>query len=172
MLLILALIAHEVSHVFSAILLNIEFSKVKITLFGINLNAHLDNVSHAKKIILFFAGPLCNLCFYFGFRNTEYFCFANMNLLLAYINLFPIVPLDGGNICKTILEVFLDTRTVSGYITMTNAFFILFFIIIIYIFKDYLFFLLVVMGLKGIVEENSYLLEKSIIAVYNKINTK
>jgi hypothetical protein len=28
------------------------------------------------------------------------------------------------------------------------------------------------MGLKGIVEENSYLLEKSIIAVYNKINTK
>jgi hypothetical protein len=55
---------------------------------------------------------------------------------------------------------------------MTNAFFILFFIIIIYIFKDYLFFLLVVMGLKGIVEENSYLLEKSIIAVYNKINTK
>jgi Zn-dependent protease len=95
-----------------------------------------------------------------------------MNLLLAYINLFPIVPLDGGNICKTILEIFLDTRTVSGYITMTNAFFILFFIIIIYIFKDYLFFLLVVMGLKGIVEENSYLLEKSIIAVYNKINTK
>lgn len=106
MLLILALLAHEVSHVFSAILLNIEFSKVKITLFGINLNAHLDNVSHAKKIILFFAGPLCNLCFYFGFRNTEYFCFANMNLLLAYINLFPIVPLDGGNICKTILEIF------------------------------------------------------------------
>lgn len=170
--LIIALSAHEAAHLFTAILLNIRFTKVRITLFGLNINAHLETVSQAKKIILFFAGPVCNLILYFGFRNTEYLRFANMNLFLAYMNLIPLVPLDGGNICKTILEIFLDTRTVSGYITMTNAFFILFFIIIIYIFKDYLFFLLVVMGLKGIVEENSYLLEKSIMAVYNKINTK
>ncbi|NLK65259.1 MAG: hypothetical protein GX289_09205 [Tissierellia bacterium] len=168
--LIIALLAHEVSHVFSAILLNIEFTKVKITLFGFNLNADLDNVSHAKKIILFFAGPACNLCLYFGFRNTEYFKFANINLFLAYMNLIPIVPLDGGNICKTVLEFFLDTRTVSGYITMTNAFFILYFIIIIHVYKNYLYFLLVCMGLKGIVDENRYLLEKSIINRYNLLS--
>ena len=170
--LIIALLAHEVSHLFSAILLNIEFSKIKITLFGFNLDAHLDNVSHAKKITLFFAGPACNLCFYFGFRNTEYFYFANINLLLAYINLIPIVPLDGGNICKTFLEIFLDIKTVSKYITMTNAFFILYFIIIIFVSKDYLYFLLVIMGLKGIVDENSRLLEKSIIFGYNRFKFK
>ncbi len=170
--LIIALLAHEVFHLFSAILLDIEFSEVKITLFGFNLNAYLDNVSHVKKIILFIAGPACNLCLYLGFRNTEYYYFANINLLLSYINLVPIVPLDGGNICKTILEIFLDTKTVSRYITMTNAFFILCFIIIIYVFKDYLYFLLVIMGLKGIVEENSYLLEKSIITRYNKYKYK
>jgi stage IV sporulation protein FB len=170
--LIIALLAHEVSHVFSAILLNIEFTKVKITIFGFNLNANLDRISPAKKIILFFAGPAFNLCLYFGFRNTEYFKFANMSLFLAYINLIPIVPLDGGNICKTVLEVFLDTRTVSGYITMTNAFFILYLIIIIHVYKNYLYFLLVCMGLKGIVDENRYLLEKSVLNKYHLIKAE
>lgn len=166
--LIIALLAHEVFHLFAALLLNVEFYKVKITLFGFNLNADLDNVLHAKKIILFLAGPACNFCLYFGFRNTEYFDFANINLFLAYMNLVPIVPLDGGNICKTVLEVFLDTKSVSRYITMTNAFFILCFIVIIHTYNDYLYFLLIVMGLKGIIDENSYFLEKSILVKYNK----
>jgi len=166
--LIIALSAHEAAHLFTAILLNIRFTKVRITFFGLNINAHLETVSQAKKIILFFAGPACNLILYFGFRNTEYLRFANMNLFLAYMNLIPLVPLDGGNICKAILEVFLDVKAVSRYITMTNAFFITFFIIIIHIYKNYLYFLLVVMGLKGIVEENSYLLEKTVIKAYNK----
>lgn len=167
MRLIIALLAHEVSHIFSAILLNIEFTKVKITLFGFNLNAKLDKVSHAKKIILFIAGPACNLCLYFVFKNTEYFRFANVNLFLAYMNLIPIVPLDGGNICKTVLEIFLDAKTASGYITMTNTFFILFLIIVIHVYKNYLYFLLVCMGLKGIVEENRNLIESSVINRYN-----
>ena len=170
--LIIALSAHEISHLFTAILLNIRFTKVRITLFGLNLNAHLETVSQAKKIILFFAGPACNFLLYFGFRNTEYLRFANMNLFLAYINLVPIVPLDGGNICKTLLELFLDAKAVSRYISMTNSFFITFFIIIIYAYKNYLYFLLVIMGLKGIVEENSYLLEKAVIKAYNKYKMK
>lgn len=166
--LIIALAAHEVAHLFSAIILNIGYSKFRITLFGFNLSADLNRISYIKKIILFFSGPACNLCLYLGFRNTEYLNFANMNLFLAYMNLIPIVPLDGGNICKTILEVFLDMKTVSRYITMTNSFFILCFIIIIHSYENYLYFLLIVMGLKGIVDENSYLLEKSILVSYNK----
>lgn len=172
MILVVALAAHEVAHLFSAILLNIKFSSFKITLFGFNFDADFNKISHIKKIILFFSGPACNLFLYFGFKNSEYINFANINLFLAYMNLIPIVPLDGGNICKTVLEVFLDTQTVSSYITMTNAFFILCFIIIIHISKNYLYFLLIVMGLKGIVEENSQLLEKSILMRYNKYKMK
>lgn len=172
MALIIALAAHEVAHLFSAVLLNIRFSKVKITLFGFNFDADLDNVSHLKKNLLFFSGPACNLILYFGLKNTEYFYFANTNLFLAYMNLIPIVPLDGGNICKTIMEIFLPKKAVSRYIIMTNAFFLVCFITIIYIYKNYLYFLLVVMGLKGIVEENRYLLEKSISIRYKKIMGK
>ncbi|NLJ58100.1 MAG: hypothetical protein GX339_04555 [Tissierellia bacterium] len=172
MALIIALSAHEVAHLFSAILLNIKFSKVKITLFGFNFDANLENVSYFKKILLFFSGPGCNLALYFGLRNTEYSYFANINLFLAYMNLVPIVPLDGGNICRTIMEFFLPVKTVSRYIVMTNIFFVICFIIIIHSYKNYLFFLLVVMGLKGIVEESRHILEKSISIRYNKIKYK
>ncbi len=169
---VVALAAHEAAHLFSAILLNIEFSKFKITLFGFNFDADLNRISHIKKVVLFFSGPACNLCIYLVFKNSQYINFANINLFLAYMNLIPIVPLDGGNICKTILEVFLDIHTVSRYITMTNSFFILCFIIIIHLYKNYLYFLLIVMGLKGIVEENSQLLEKAILVRYNKYKYK
>jgi stage IV sporulation protein FB len=172
MTLVIALAAHEAAHIFSAILLNVGFSKFKITLFGFNFNADLKSISSMKKILLFFSGPACNLCLYLIFKNSEFKSFANMNLFLAYMNLIPIVPLDGGNICKTILEIFLGVQTVSRYITMTNAFFILCFITIIHIYKNYLYFLLIVMGLKGIVEENSQLLEKSILVRYNKYKYK
>ncbi len=172
MSLVAALAAHELAHLYSAILLKIGFSKFKITLLGFNFDADLNRVSHIKRILLFFSGPACNLCLYLGFKNSQYVNFANMNLFLAYMNLIPLVPLDGGNICKTILEAFLDLKTVSRYITMTNAFFILCFIIIIHTRRNYLYFLLIVMGLKGIVEENSQALEKSILARYNKYKFK
>ena len=172
MSLLIALAAHEIAHLFFAILLNIKFSRVKISLFGFNFDANLENISYLKKILLFFSGPACNLLLYAGIKNTEYFYFANINLFLAYINLVPIVPLDGGNICKTLMEIFLPKDTVSRYIIMTNTFFVISFITIIHIYKNYLYFLLVVMGLKGIVEENRYFLEKSIIMRYNKIKNK
>lgn len=172
MKILLALAAHEIAHLFTAILLNIGFTKVKITLVGFNFNADLSKISHIKKIALFFSGPACNLSLYLGFKNTEYFDFANVNLFLAYMNLIPIVPLDGGNICKSLLEVFLDTGTAGRYITMTNSFFLLSFIIMVHKHKNFLYFLLILMGLKGLVEENRQMLEKSILVGYNKYKHK
>ena len=168
MYLIIALTAHEISHLLLAILLKIEFSKIRISIFGFSFNAKLNEIRHLNKIVLYLAGPLCNLFLYISFKNTQYLEFANINLFLAYMNLIPIVPLDGGNICKTILEIFVDMNTVSRYITMTNSFFILCFITIIHTYKNYLYFLLILMGLKGVVEENSQLLEQSILVIYNK----
>jgi len=169
MLVLLALAAHEVAHLFSAVILKIKFDKVKITLFGFNLNADLDNIYFMKKIVLFISGPLCNACLYLGLRNTEYSNFANINIFLACINMIPIVPLDGGNICKTVLEIFLDLKSVLRYMIMTNMFFIVCFLIVIHIYRNYLYFLLIIMALKGILEENKHLLERSIKNSYSKL---
>ncbi|HCX63539.1 MAG TPA: hypothetical protein DHU59_14035 [Clostridiales bacterium] len=160
--LLIALAAHETAHLLSAILLKIKFHKVKITLFGFNLNADLENLMFVKKLVLFLSGPLINFCLYFIFVDTVYEHFANMNIFLCIVNLIPIVPLDGGNICKSVLEIFLDINSVCRYMIMTNTFIIVCFMVIIYIYKNYLYFLLVVMALKGILEENRCLTEKII----------
>lgn len=172
MLVIIALVVHEAAHLISAVILNIKFGKVKITLFGFNLNADLENIAFFRKLLLFSSGPACNICLFLIFRNTEYNYFADINLFLAIINMIPIVPLDGGNICKSVLEIFLNLKAVCRYMIMTNTFFIVCFLVIIHIYQNYLYFLLILMGLKGILEENRYLTEKSIRKNYNLIKIR
>lgn len=168
MLIIIALAAHEAAHLFAAVLLKIKFDKVKITLFGFNLNANLDNTAFHKKVLLFISGPVCNACLYLVFRSSMNQNFANINLFLACINMIPVVPLDGGNICKSVLELFVDIKSLCRYMIMTNTFFIVCFLSIIYMYKNYIYFLLIVMALKGIIEENRNLMEKYIHQSYRK----
>lgn len=162
MLILLALTAHEAAHLLCAIILGIEFNKFKITLFGFNFDAYLDHEKFYKKLILFLSGPSCNILLYLIFKNSKYNSFADINAFLAAINLVPIVPLDGGNICKSILEIFLNIKSVCRYMIMTNTFFIVCFLVIIHMYENYLYFILILMALKGIVEENQNLIEKSI----------
>ncbi len=172
MLILIALAFHEAAHLISAVILNIKFDKIKITLFGFNLNTDLEKVAFIKKLFLFSAGPACNICLFFAFKNTRYNNFADINLFLAIINMIPIVPLDGGNICKGVLEIFLNLKAVCRYMIMTNTFFIVCFLIIIHVSENYIYLLLILMGLKGILEENRYLIEKSIRKNYNLIKIK
>jgi Zn-dependent protease len=166
--LVIALAIHESAHLLTAVILNIKLRKIRITLFGFNLNAKIHDIGFIKKILLMLSGPVSNILFHFIFKNTVYYNFAYINIFLACINLVPIVPLDGGNICKAIMEEFLDSDSVCRYIIMTNSFFITCFIIIIYIYKEYIFFILVLMAFKGIIEEHSRLIEKNIKHNYNK----
>ncbi len=172
MFILIALAAHETAHLISAVILNIKFDKVKITLFGFNLNADLESIAFIKKILLFLSGPACNICLYIIFRNTIYNDFADINMFLAIVNMIPIVPLDGGNICKSVLELFLGSKAVCRYMIMTNTFFIVCFLVIIHMCKNYLYFILILMGLRGILEENRILIEKSIRRNYNLIKLK
>lgn len=167
MLIIIALSAHEAAHIMSALLLRIQFDKFKITLLGFNLDADLENIALIKKLFLFLSGPACNLLLYFIFKNTANTEFADVNVFLAIVNMIPIVPLDGGNVCKSVLEIFLDLKAVCRYMIMTNTFFIICFLVIIHMYENYLYFLLILMALKGILEENRYLIEKSIRKNYN-----
>lgn len=173
MTIVIALAIHEVGHLIAAALLNIKFQRVKVTLFGFNLNVDLDDISLVKKIILFFAGPLFNIIVFCTLRYTKYNNFAEINKFLSLVNMIPIVPLDGGNICKAMLERIIDYNSICRYMIMTNCFFIICFFVIIYLYKNWLFLLLIVMATRGIIEENRHLLENSIkYNYYNKIKRK
>lgn len=172
-LIVIALAIHEVGHIIVAVILHIKFERIKITLFGFNLNANLDDIKLIEKIILFFAGPFFNVAMFLIFRNSKYNNFAEINIFLAYINMIPIIPLDGGNICKSILEKIIDSNSVCRYMIMTNCFFIVCFSVIIYMYRNWLYFVLIIMAVRGIMEENRYILEKSIkFNYYNKYKRK
>ena len=171
-LIVIALAIHEVGHIIAAVILNIKFERVKITLFGFNLNANLDGIKLIDKIILFFAGPFFNIIMFFAFKNSDY-NFAEINIFLASINMIPIIPLDGGNICKTLLSKIIDSHSVSRYMILTNCFFIVCFSVIIYMYRNWLYLLLIIMAIRGIMEENRYILEKDIkFNYYNKYKYK
>jgi len=172
-LVFIALTIHEVGHIIAAVILNIKFQMIKITLFGFNLKANLDKIKLIDKTILFFAGPFLNIVMFFIFQNTEYNAFAEINIFLAYINMIPIVPLDGGNICKAMLEKIIGSSSVCRYMIMTNCFFIVCFSVIICIYHNYLYFLLIIMAARGIMEENRFILENKIkFNYYNKLKRK
>ena len=170
---VIALTIHEVGHLIAASILNIKFQRIKITLLGFNLSADLENISLFKKNIIFFAGPFLNILVFCILRYTEYYSFAEINLFLSLINMIPIVPLDGGNICKSVLESIIDCNSVCRYMIMTNCFFIVCFLVIIYMYKNWFYLLLIVMAVRGIIEVNRYMLEKSIkYNYYNKFKRK
>ena len=167
-LIVIALAIHEIGHIIAAVILNIKLERFKITLFGFNLNANLEEIKLIDKTILFFAGPFLNIVMCIVLRNSEYIKFAEINIFLALINMVPIVPLDGGNICKAMLEEIIDSSSVCRYMILTNCFFIVCFSVIIYLYRNWLYFILIIMAVRGIMEENRYILEKSIKFNYYK----
>lgn len=170
---IIALTIHELGHLIAIIMLNIKFQKIKITLFGFNLNIDVENISLIKKIILFFSGPFLNIIMFIVMKRTEYIEFAQINLFLACINLIPIIPLDGGNICKSILDSLIDKNSVHQYMIMTNIFFALLFLVSIYLYGNLIFLLLIIMSIKGIEDERRYMFERSVkYNYYNRIKRK
>lgn len=109
---LLALILHELAHIFVATKRGYKVKYVCLSMFGlaVELDAEIDN-KDAFAINL--AGPLFNLilsvlclaCYSifpnsFGALNN----FCTCNLVLSFFNLLPVYPLDGGKIFKSIFK--------------------------------------------------------------------
>lgn len=102
---------HELAHILCAKALSIGISYVQVYPFGIA--AHLENEyirSSEKEFFIAFAGPFCSLVLFCisSFFEKVYpgpliSFLTNTNLALCFINLLPILPLDGGRMLKSIL---------------------------------------------------------------------
>ena len=105
----LIMFMHELAHLAGAAALGLKPSHITLFPFGVNLKLK-NNIlcSVADEIILYGAGPLLNILlagisriFFSGFFWFEDFYWKN--IILACLNLLPILPLDGGIILKNIL---------------------------------------------------------------------
>lgn len=138
-----ALLIHEVSHFLIMRLFKIQLEDFEILPFGAKITAFTENLSPIKKAFLYFSGVFSNilLCllitffsYYVPIRNADFIVFYN--LLIALINLIPILPLDASKI----LFAFLKTKT-----SKTQAFEIVYIIsliidLVIFVIGLYIFF--------------------------------
>lgn len=124
---------HEMAHLLTGIIMGFKVKKIELMPVGLSLLFKEDinsynkkilkgNVLSLKKIIVLFAGPLINIIiaiFFLKFKiNIKFISNEEIiysNLLIAFFNLLPIYPLDGGRIIKRIMYIFLGLKKSLQY---------------------------------------------------------
>lgn len=100
---------HELSHMLSGILLGLKPKTLEIMPFGLSLifeTYESRKMVNLKKIIIASSGPIVNMIIaivtFAINRNLSNIIYSN--IIIAFFNLLPIYPLDGGRILKLILK--------------------------------------------------------------------
>lgn len=140
-LLMLLACIHEIAHLIMGIILGFKPQELKITPVGLQIGFKVKceeynnkikkgNTLTIKRAIIAAAGPIINLIMvaisiivlnnnltYTTIWNTnitiETFIYAN--LLIAFFNLIPIYPLDGGRIIHEILHIIIGLKEADTY---------------------------------------------------------
>ena len=178
---------HEIGHFAAALIIHAKIIKFRIALFGINMQINTNDLSLNKKLALFFAGPLTNiLIMLLSFRyydvlkihfydvfSIHYFHnilydIAYINIFLSLINLLPIIPLDGGNVLKSILEQYIKKKYVYKIILTLNIIFLIISSYCFYISFNVFYLAISFMALKGVFYENNLILEEKVKNTYKK----
>lgn len=100
----LFIVFHELAHIIFATIYGKKIRRIKLSLAGVCVTFNNDELKIVKKIIMYVAGPMSNLCLALIFRNINFV--YEINLFLAILNLMPIYPLDGYNILLCLLDFF------------------------------------------------------------------
>ncbi len=102
---------HELAHIMLASIFGYELRRINIRIAGMNA-VFREKFSGIKGIAIYLAGPISNIILAIVFRKIK--IVFEINMALALINILPIRPLDGYNILKLILEMFIDKEKVKN----------------------------------------------------------
>lgn len=112
---------HELGHLLCLILIKAYPQRIIVSFYGISMKYN-NKISEFYELLVIICGPAVNLILYLILKD-------DINLALLIINLYPVLPLDGGRI------VYLLSEKVSKVITI--IFLILLTTISIYLFIFY-----------------------------------
>lgn len=115
LLLFSSVLAHELGHSFVAIQQGIKVNSITLFIFGGLASLEEDSKTPIGSLLIAIAGPIVSLILFglFTFINlTVSFSsplsaiiglLATINLILALFNMIPGLPLDGGNVLKSVV---------------------------------------------------------------------
>lgn len=116
---------HEIFHLIACLILKVKIDKFIVLPFGFSLKVYnIEKITSIKQIIIYIAGPLSffiNLIWIKIFYNYELINYVNYNYLssinfvMFVVNLLPIVPLDGFNALKGIMQMILPYKKALKY---------------------------------------------------------
>ncbi|ELR99026.1 site-2 protease family protein [Gloeocapsa sp. PCC 73106] len=110
-----SVLAHELGHSFAAIAQGIEVKSITLFLFGGVASLGKESKTPWESLVVAIAGPGVSLLLFalFSLISTQMllpapvqaivFLLATINLVLAVFNMIPGLPLDGGNVLKSIV---------------------------------------------------------------------
>ena len=108
----LAALLHELGHLLALVLLGGRVSRFCRRFSGGELQYDGKHLSYGGEMLLALAGPAVNLLFAWlsgwiaAFWHPELlYRFSGCHLVLAFFNLLPALPLDGGRVLQTLLEL-------------------------------------------------------------------
>ncbi len=128
----LVLIIHESGHFFVAKKLGYKLNSFYLAPFGMALNYNQNNISNKDEIKISLAGPLVNLAsamiilaFWWVHPPIYFFTesFVFQSLFLAFFNLLPAYPLDGGRVVTAYFSKKYSRKNVLKFCLILNFFF-------------------------------------------------
>lgn len=102
----LACVLHEMGHWITLRFCGGRMSMVRLTAIGVEMKLDPDYpISYPQEIASILAGPAVNLLLAWISAKNNRYSFAGLNLSLGLLNLFPVLPLDGGRALACALSI-------------------------------------------------------------------
>lgn len=121
---ICAAVFHEAGHLSVLLLFKDIPEKITVGIFGIRIErTEKPNISYRREAVIALAGPVFNIAtaFAMSFFERDMSIPIKMNLAIAFFNLLPLTPLDGGKALYSLLctvKSEFDAKKITKIITV------------------------------------------------------
>ncbi len=124
--LIFSMSIHELGHIFAARLCGVKSENFSVHGFGIEITFPGRSFGSSTLMMISSGGPILSLMTAFVANRLGVPLLRELNLGIAILNLFPVLPLDGGHIFFCLLTQFISRKKAQNILKISGYLFGLF----------------------------------------------